>query len=87
MASKAEITQGWGAWPSKTELLHSCVGLGSLASTAEIMQGWGVQPSETEGCTVLEGVWPGGDHKCLWIPGLQGLSHGDHAGLRGGSLG
>jgi hypothetical protein len=33
------------------------------------------------------GAWPGGDRKCLWIPGLKGLSHGDPAVLRGGSLG
>jgi hypothetical protein len=31
--------------------------------------------------------WPGGDHKYLWIPGLKVSSHGDPAGLRGGSLG
>jgi hypothetical protein len=30
---------------------------------------------------------PGGDHRCLWIPGLKGSSHADPAGLRGGSLG
>jgi hypothetical protein len=31
------------------------------------------------------GACPGGDHECLWIPGLKGSSEGDH-GLRGGSL-
>jgi hypothetical protein len=28
MASKAEIVQGWGVWPSETELLQGCAGLG-----------------------------------------------------------
>jgi hypothetical protein len=27
MASKAEIVQGWGAWPSQMELLQDCAGL------------------------------------------------------------
>jgi hypothetical protein len=27
------------------------------------------------------------DHKCLWLPGLKGLSHGDPVVLRAGSLG
>jgi hypothetical protein len=31
MASKAEILQDWGAWPSETELLQGCVGLGGMA--------------------------------------------------------
>jgi hypothetical protein len=32
-------------------------------------------------------LWPGGDHKCLWIPSLKSSSHGSPADLRGGSLG
>jgi hypothetical protein len=28
MANKAEIMQGWGTWPSKTELLQGYAGLG-----------------------------------------------------------
>jgi hypothetical protein len=78
--------------PSEMELLKGCAGLGSLASKAEIMQGWGEWPIKMEllqGCAGLGwgGAWPGGDHKCLWIPGLKGWSCGDSAGLRGGSLG
>jgi hypothetical protein len=60
--------------PSKTELLQGCGGLGSLAGKAEIVQGWGARPSKAEilqGCASLEGAWPGGDDKCLWIPGLR----------------
>jgi hypothetical protein len=52
-------------------------------------QAWRARPSEMkimQGCAGLR-VWPGGDRECLWISGLQGLSEGDHAGLRGGSLG
>jgi hypothetical protein len=33
------------------------------------------------------GAWPGRYHKCLWISGLKGSSHGDPAVLRSGSLG
>jgi hypothetical protein len=40
-----------------------------------------------QGCAGLGGAWPGGDYKCLWIPGLKGLSHRDPVVLRGGSLG
>jgi hypothetical protein len=90
MVGKAEIVQGWEAWPSKAELLQGCAGLGNLASKAEIVQGWGVWPSQGEllqGCAGLWGTWPGGDRECLWIPGLKGSSHGDPEGLRGGSLG
>jgi hypothetical protein len=28
VASKAEIVQGWGAWPSVAEFLQGCAGLG-----------------------------------------------------------
>jgi hypothetical protein len=92
MASKAEIVQFWGVQPSQRELLQSCAGLGRLAGKAEIVQGWGQWPSQTEllqGCAGLWwgwGTWPGGDGKCLWIPGLKGSSHGDPEVLRGGSL-
>jgi hypothetical protein len=69
LASKAEIVQGWGVWPSETEFLQGFAGLwtellqgfavlGSLASKAEIVQGWGPQPSEMEflqGCAGLGG--------------------------------
>jgi hypothetical protein len=53
-------------------------------------QALGVWPSSTEilqGYAGLGGAWPGGDRKCLWIPGLKGLFHGYPVVLRGGSLG
>jgi hypothetical protein len=28
VTGKAEIVQGWGAWPSETEFLQGCAGLG-----------------------------------------------------------
>jgi hypothetical protein len=58
LASKAEMVQGWGAWPSKVELLHGCAGLGSMTSKAEIVPGCGVWPREMEllqGCAGLGG--------------------------------
>jgi hypothetical protein len=72
--------QAWRAQPSGTKIVHVCIssmtGLGGVVGRAEIVQG----------CAGL-GVWPGRDCECLWIPGLQGSSKGDPAGLRGGSLG
>jgi hypothetical protein len=86
---RAEIVQGLGVQPSETELLQGCAIIGGMAGKAEIVQGWGAQTTKTElllGFAGLEGAWPGRDHKCLWIPGLKGSSHGGPAGLRGGSL-
>jgi hypothetical protein len=54
-------------------------GLGSVAQRSGAPAGL---------CRAVQGcVWPGGDRKCLWMLGLKGSSHGDPAGLRGGSLG
>jgi hypothetical protein len=53
MTGKAEVVLGWGAWPSKTELLQGCAGLGSLAGKAEIVQGWGATFVEGTVCSTL----------------------------------
>jgi hypothetical protein len=55
---------------------------------AGLCRSWVHGPAEImQGCAGLGGgAWPGGDRKCLWIPGLKGSSHGDPVGLRGGSL-
>jgi hypothetical protein len=75
VASKAEIVQGWGAWPNKTEFLQDVQVLGG--GPAEIVQGH----------AGLRGAWPGGYCKCLWILGLKGWSHRNTVVLRGGSSG
>jgi hypothetical protein len=82
--------QALGAQPCRVNIVQCCAGFGGVASKAVIMQGWGVWPSKMEllqGCAGLGGAWPGGDCKCLWIPGLKGSSHKHPVGLRGGSLG
>jgi hypothetical protein len=51
---------------------------------------WGCGPAAQRSCRAVQawgGAWPGGDRKCLWIPGLKGLFHGYPVVLRGGSLG
>jgi hypothetical protein len=83
-------SQALGAQSCGVNIVQGCAGLGGMAGKAEIVHGWGAWPSETEplqGCAGLGGVWPGGDCKCLWIPGLKGSSHRDPAVLRGGNLG
>jgi hypothetical protein len=61
---------------------RSCVcGLAAL----QALGAWPGRAEIVQACAGLR-AWPGGDHECLWIPGLQG-SFGDPAGLSGGSLG
>jgi hypothetical protein len=90
----AGLCRTWGPGPVEQ---RSCMfvsstqqAFGVWTGRAEIMQHWGAWPSEMEllqGCAGLEGMWPGGDHKCLWIPSLKGLSYGDPVGLRGWEFG
>jgi hypothetical protein len=67
--------QALGAQLCRVNIVQCCAGFGGMASKAETLQD----------CAGLGG--PGGNPKCLWIPSLKGSSHGDPAGLRGGSLG
>jgi hypothetical protein len=97
LADKAEIMQGWGAQPSETELLQAGAGLGVMAqrnrdhaycisSVADLGACTG-RAEIVQGSAGLRGSWPGGDHKCLWIPSLKGSSHRDPAVVSGGNLG
>jgi hypothetical protein len=60
-----------------------CVCISGVADLGDVA--W--QSRDGAGLCRPGGVWPGRDGKCLWIPGLKGLSHRDHAVLRDGSLG
>jgi hypothetical protein len=67
--------QALGAQACRVKIVQGCVGLEGVAQQRSwrAVQAWG--------------AWPGGDRKCLWIPGLKAPSHRDPAVLRGGSLG
>jgi hypothetical protein len=92
---RAEILQGcarlgvMAQWKGNVCVcISSMAGPGGVAGKAEI-QGWGVCPVKQSSCRAVQawGRGPGGDQKCLWIPGLKDSSHRDLAVLRGGSLG
>jgi hypothetical protein len=80
--------QALEAWLAKQRLCRAGGHIPAKWSSCRAVQVLGAWPGrDCAGLCRPGGAWPGRDHKCLWIPGLKGLSHGDSAVLRGGSLG
>jgi hypothetical protein len=63
MASRVEIVQGWGVWPSKMELLKGCTGFGVMAQQnrdcaclyLQCGRPWGCGPAEQSSCRAVQG--------------------------------